>query len=117
MMSKRYLFLIIIAVIVVAGAVYLISKPVSCLSLYNEIENDLERANYCEVDDDCDVIMLGGWYIDFGCYHFVNKEVDQGAILSKMKTYKDNMKCSQIINDCAPANEVRCVSNKCVFAE
>jgi hypothetical protein len=113
-MKKKYIFLIILVVIMVVGAVYFLNKPLSCQNLYNEIENDLDEANYCQVDTDCDVIMLGGWYIDFGCYHFVNKEVNQNAILSKMETYKDKMRCSQIINDCAPAPDVKCISNKCV---
>jgi len=84
----------------------------SCKEMYNEIENDINNANYCKTDSDCDVLMLGGWYVDFGCYHFVNKDVDKDQFYKKMDTYKQQ--CSQIINDCASAPDARCVSNKCV---
>jgi len=140
-MEKKHIFLMIITVIVVAGTgLLLISKysepksseptttiptqPVTitqpsgnfnCDDMYNEIENDLDRANYCQSDSDCSVIMLGGWYVDFGCYHFINKGVDQEQFFTKMGAYKE--KCSQIINDCALAPDAKCVSNKCVYVE
>ena len=85
----------------------------SCKEMYSEIENDIDNANYCKTDSDCDVLMLGGWYVDFGCYHFVNKNVDKDQFYKKMDIYKQQ--CSQIINDCAAAPDARCVSNKCVF--
>jgi hypothetical protein len=139
-MWKKHIFLILITVFVVAAAGFWLinisseprySEPVTtttiqpvittetsgnfnCEDMYDEIENDLDKANYCLSDSDCSIIMLGGWYIDFGCYHFVNKEVDKNAILSKMRTYKEEMKCSQIIDKCAPAPDAKCISNKCV---
>ena len=56
------------------------TNPISqtaCQNLHNEIENDLTKANYCQKDSDCSVLVLGGSYVEFGCYHFVNKDVDK----------------------------------------
>ncbi len=85
----------------------------SCEEMYNEIENDINNANYCEIDSDCDVLMLGGQYVDFGCYHFVNNTTDKDQFYKKMDIY--GQKCGQIINECAPAPDARCVLNKCVY--
>ncbi|MCX8189819.1 MAG: hypothetical protein N3F05_01155 [Candidatus Diapherotrites archaeon] len=74
-------------------------------------------ANYCKSDVDCKAIVLGGEYIAFGCYHFVNKDFDQNSILSKVQRYKHEMKCSTIINRCAPVPEAKCVSGKCVHSD
>lgn len=140
-MEKKPIFSIIIAIVVVAGVSFwlmatfsepkstqpmtttpnqpiTINQPSSnfkCEDMYDEIENDLDRSNYCQSDSDCSVIMLGGWYDDFGCYHFINKDVDQEQFFTKMDAYKE--KCSQIINECAPAPDAKCVSNKCVYIE
>lgn len=57
--------------------------------------------------------MLGGAYIEFGCYHFINKNTDKNLIYAKMDKYSE--KCSQIINMCVPAPNTKCVSNKCVY--
>ncbi|MFH1404380.1 MAG: hypothetical protein ABIH11_08945 [Candidatus Altiarchaeota archaeon] len=91
------------------------SGDFDCEELHGEIEGDLDNANYCQVDSDCGVIMLGGWYVDFGCYHFISREVDKEQFYAKMDAYKQ--KCSNIINDCSPAPEAKCVSSKCVYAE
>jgi len=92
-----------------------LSESMSCEEMYNEIENDLDNANYCEKDSDCDVIMLGGVYIRFGCYHYVNKNVDKEQIYQKMSAY--DKKCRDMINKCAPAPNATCVSGKCVYLE
>lgn len=95
-----------------------INKPSSnfnCKDMYDEIENDLDKANYCQIDSDCSVIVLTGSYIDFGCYHFINKDVDQKQFFTKMDAYEQ--KCSEKINECAPAPNVKCVSSKCVYVQ
>ena len=84
-----------------------------CEDRYKEIENDMTKANYCNVDSDCDVLMLGSWYVDFGCYHFINKNVDKDQFLKKMDVY--NKKCSQSIDKCMPSPKASCVSNKCIY--
>ena len=89
------------------------ANKTDCENHYNEIENDLDKANYCQVDSDCDVLVLGGEYVKFGCYHFVNKKVDKNKFYEKIKRY--DQRCNNIINDCAPNPKPSCVSNKCVF--
>ena len=87
----------------------------SCEDLYDEIRSNIEDANYCEIDSDCKTLVLGGTYIDFGCYHFINDEIDESFFYDKMRDYA--MQCVEIINECAPAPDAKCVSNKCVYVE
>ncbi len=123
-MNKKFIWiLILILVIIASGVIYFLHKQQpepfagnsSCEEMYNEIENDINDANYCEIDSDCDVLMLGGQYVDFGCYHFVNNAVDKDQFYKKMDVYEQ--KCSKIINLCAPVPDARCVSNKCIYVE
>lgn len=92
-----------------------LSENLSCKEMYDEIENDLDRANFCQTNSDCDYIMLGGSYVRFGCYHYINKDVDKELIYQKMSVY--DKKCRDMINKCAPAPTAKCVSNKCVKAQ
>lgn len=84
-----------------------------CDALHDEIENDFKKANFCGTDSDCKVIRLGGWYIDFGCYKFVNSATKEDELLAKIEKYKDVMKCSGKINDCMSPGKPVCVNKKC----
>jgi len=84
----------------------------SCNSLYTQIDNELKSANYCNIDADCKVLPLGARYVEFGCYHYINKDIDGEQIYQKMNDYWNT--CSQIIDDCANAPESKCENNKCV---
>lgn len=84
----------------------------SCQSMHDEIENDIAAANYCSEDADCDVLILGGSYIEFGCYHFINKGINKETFYSRMDAY--TAECSEIIDLCAPEPNPKCVSGKCV---
>ncbi|MDD5195720.1 MAG: hypothetical protein PHQ96_08635 [Candidatus Omnitrophica bacterium] len=88
-------------------------SPGKCKALYKEIENDLKNANYCQEDEDCRTLELGGPLIEFGCYHFVNKDADAAPIHKKMFAY--SLRCSEIINDCSAAPLPKCVHKKCVY--
>jgi len=103
--------IVILAIILVW---FLINRfsPVGCSSQYNQIDNELKSANYCTVDSDCKVLPLGGTYVEFGCYHYINKEVNGEALYKKMDDYWN--RCTKIINDCASAPEAKCENNKCV---
>ncbi len=140
-MSTKHIYLIITLVILISAATFLLinkfTEPQSneliektsiklpiinqpsgefvCEDLHNEIENDLEKTNYCQTDSDCDVIMLGGTYIEFGCYHYINKQIDKEQFYKKMDIY--NQKCSLSINDCGSGPDAKCISNKCVSVE
>ena len=91
------------------------SQSDTCKALYQEIENDIAKSNYCIQDSDCDTLELGGRLIKFGCYHFVNQEIDKDAIYEKMHTYYNQ--CEQMINDCAQSPKPVCVQKKCVQAQ
>ncbi len=90
-------------------------EPDSCQIMHDDIENDIIAANYCSEDADCDVLILGGTYIEFGCYHFINKDINKETFYNKMDTY--TAECSTIIDLCAPEPNPICVSGKCVSGE
>lgn len=86
-----------------------------CSQIYDQIENDLESANYCETDSDCQILTLGGPYIKFGCYHFINKKFSKEEFRSRMMEYYKQ--CGEMIDECAWASNATCVSGKCVEKE
>ena len=64
----RYIWLLMIVVFLVGCNSIDVSSPNGpyCHEQYVEIEKEMADANYCNVDSDCSVIMLGGRYIEFG---------------------------------------------------
>jgi hypothetical protein len=84
-----------------------------CDVLHDEIENDFKQANFCAADADCRVIRLGGWYIDFGCYKYVNISTKEDELLAKIEKYKDVMGCSRKINDCMSPGKPVCINKQC----
>lgn len=88
--------------------------PAQCESLRDEIEQDFIAANWCESDEDCTFVRLGGWYIDFGCYKFIHVSTNAEALLDKISRYKDLMRCSDKINDCMHPGAPVCIDRKCV---
>lgn len=125
-MNKRILPYLIAGILVVLLAAILAAEkaisPVidsggkegsmSCEDWYAQIDGDLKRANYCQVDSDCSTIMLGGAYIEFGCFHYVNKSVNQQDFLDRVAAYSE--KCAQMIDECAAAPQAVCLNGKCV---
>lgn len=88
------------------------NKNLSCDQMKKEIEQNLTDSNYCQSDSDCEPIILGGQYIEFGCYHYVNRQINKQEIYNQMDKY--HSRCSKIINDCASAPKAGCVAGKCV---
>lgn len=86
--------------------------PVQCSTLYLEIEKLMDEMNHCAQDSDCDVLVLGADYIEFGCYHFIHKDENKRGIFEKMDEY--NEKCNKIINECASSPSPRCVERVCI---
>lgn len=113
-MYLRYVSLAIIVVAAVTVSLVYVSQPSYCEAQYTDIRSEIEEANFCEVDADCKTLVLGGSYIEFGCYHFINQEVDEQQFYERMSTY--NERCVDVINECAPAPEPSCVDNVCVYA-
>jgi hypothetical protein len=83
-----------------------------CSIQYKQIDNMIKKSNYCQTDSDCQVLVLGGQYIQFGCYHFINKAVDKNEIYNKMDRYETM--CSNMIDECMPSPVPECVQKKCV---
>ncbi len=111
-LKKWWFWLIVILVIVLVWFFINRFSPVGCSYQYNQIDNELKSANYCTVNSDCKVLPLGGKYVEFGCFHYINKDVDGEALYNKMDNYWN--KCTRIINDCGPGPEAQCVNRKCV---
>ena len=82
-MKKSLIIVVAIAIIVIITvSSFFLFRPSSCKLMHNEIDYNLKESNYCAQDSDCDVIMLGGTYIEFGCYHYINKAIDKQKIYS-----------------------------------
>ncbi len=120
---KYILIVVILAVVVGGGILWCISEKetppeiipptlLNCEDWYEKIENDFDKANFCEEDSDCKAIMLGGPYVKFGCYKFVNILTNEEDFLSKVEEY--DKACAFAINKCALAPEAVCINNKCV---
>jgi hypothetical protein len=108
------IFLFIIGLLVIHS--YGVSPAKSdCEALYNEIENDFIKANFCEQDSDCKVIELGGVHIKFGCFKFINKATDEAELYKKMQNYY--IQCNREIDDCAPSPKPVCINKKCVASQ
>mgnify|MGYP001560287106 CR=1 FL=1 len=87
----------------------------ACLDLYDKIDSDLKNANYCTIDSDCETLPLAGPYIEFGCYHYINKNENSTLFYNRMNKY--SAECGNVIDLCAPDPESKCISNKCVESE
>jgi len=85
-----------------------------CSEMYDEINSDLQNANYCEEDLDCHTLPLGSMYIEFGCYHYINLEENSTDFYNRMNYY--SAYCSDIIDLCSPIPDSKCVNGKCVEA-
>jgi hypothetical protein len=83
-------------------------------SLFGNRES-FQKANYCSEDQDCKAIQLGGPYVEFGCWKYVNKNYNTDEIFRKLEDYIKN--CPNEINECMPAPEAVCRENKCVSIE
>jgi hypothetical protein len=89
--------------------------PTQCEKLRKEIDNLWIEANYCNQDSDCKAIQLGGEYIEFGCWRYVNKDYNTDEIFQKLDSYVNT--CPIPVNKCMPAPESVCRENKCVSME
>lgn len=89
-----------------------ITSFANCGQLYQDIENDFANANFCTHDADCKAVELGGDYIQFGCYKYVNKQTNEQKIFQKMDLYYET--CNAPIDECMPSLEPVCVSAQCI---
>ena len=127
-MNWRYILIVLTLGVIVGGGIIIYTRmteieiPIveiphrlKCEFWYKRIEKVFDKANFCEGDTDCKVITLGGVYVEFGCYKFVNVATDENELLREVIEY--SKKCARAINECAPSPEVSCISNKCISVE
>jgi hypothetical protein len=86
-----------------------------CEDAYDKIDSDLQNANYCENDSDCVTLPLAGSYIEFGCYHYINKKENSTLFYDRMNEY--SAVCGQVIDMCRQVPDSKCTNGKCVEAE
>jgi hypothetical protein len=88
------------------------AEHLSCAQLEQEAKNTVKSNNYCENDQDCEII--DGYVYD--CYFLTNKNADTSRIDTIQKTAIG--KCPLPKFGCYTVNlKAKCKNNKCVIAE
>ena len=96
--NKKYLFFFL-AIIVVLVVAFVLSRPKS-----SDVENELKKANYCGVAEDCAKI---GNKCPFGCNIYVNKNEE-----TRIKNLVDSYGAT-CVYECFQEIGVECVNNIC----
>jgi len=80
-----------------------------CEQLKNQINEEIEKANFCQKDEDCAIVSFD---CPFGCWDIVNKnEVE--PIKKKVEKYRE--KCGRCLYKCSVGPEdVECKNGVCV---
>jgi hypothetical protein len=81
-----------------------------CLSLKEQIQEKIESANYCEVDDDCIIVDFG---CPFGCGSYLNKDFDVNDIQKDIEVFQSCPE-SNCEYKCMRPSPPICINNKCV---
>jgi outer membrane protein assembly factor BamD (BamD/ComL family) len=102
--------LLVILLMLFSGSPETIQEKAICQQIYDEIEADLKKSNYCSADSDCDAIQLGGMS---RCYSYINKNVDKRELYSKISSYSSK-RCSQLFIRCMSAPPALCENKQCV---
>ncbi|MFH1248920.1 MAG: hypothetical protein V1660_02105 [archaeon] len=87
-------------------------SEIECMDVYDEIDTELQNANYCGNDSDCRTLPLAGPYIEFGCYHYINKNENSSYFYNKMNDYLAD--CERVIDLCRESPNPKCESGICV---
>lgn len=104
-MKKKYIWLLVGIILTGLGVWAIVFNLQIPPKAY--INWKLEKANYCEVDEDC--VDLGS-KCPFGCYIYVNNAEEK-----EMKNLLNSFE-SKCVYGCAECLEVDCVSGKCQSA-
>lgn len=94
-----------IYVIATVGILLLAS---ACVTV-EEVETEIEEANYCENADECVEIIPG---CPFGCWDFVNS-AEEERIQELIDTYHDQNSGETCLYDCAGHGAVSCTDGRC----
>jgi len=60
--------------------------------MYDKIENDLDRVNFCQTNSDCDSIMLGGAYVNLDVTTTSIKTLTKSLFIKKWAFMIKNVK-------------------------
>jgi len=90
-------------------------KEIETLKLHwypseQEIKSEIEAYNYCENDDDCELIA---WECPFGCYIATNKQFSD-TIWEIIFNYFEHNWWQTCVYGCLYASGAICENNKCV---
>ena len=86
-----------------------------CGIWHDAIEQAFRDENYCETDADCQSIELGGEFVQFGCFKYVNQSVGPETVYRELRSYLQE--CHAAIDECNAAPTPICISKKCVASE
>jgi len=92
--------------LLLAFLVFVLIFLFGCTQYQPFVENEIEKANYCEVKEDCAIIE---GQCPFGCFIGVNKE-KASSIQDLVDSYHSNC-----IYECIGYEGVECENNKCVI--
>lgn len=101
--NKKIIF-ILLAIIIVLAALLVFQGKMK--KIY--IKNQIKKANYCQVDSDCQDAFAGtGGHCPFGCYAYVNKS-EAGRIKYLIDSFE-----STCVYGCAYCPTAKCDKGRC----
>ncbi len=86
-----------------------------CNKLIKQINNLVEKANYCDEDSDC-VVSTEINVCPWSCYNLFNKDANLAKIREGIEKYK-NKECVDCVSECMllpKPEDIKCQNNKCV---
>ena len=88
-----------------------LSSP-NCEIWHDKIEEAFINDNYCNTDSDCQAIPLGGRLVEFGCIHYLNKNITTSSVYATLNVYAKQ--CTNKIDKCAFNLDTVCRASKCI---
>lgn len=82
----------------------------NCTNLFNGIENEIDKSNFCELDSDCKAIVTN--HTEFGCFLYTNKGTNESSIIQEMDDYHKNCNVFTDVCPSGPCNSI-CFNGKC----
>lgn len=113
---KPTILIVIIGLIIISGCIEnKIPEEEYCETLKKDVNEEIEKANYCDEDSDCVALSPDFLICPFGCYLLLNKNADITQIQNGIKNYGKNCplckyRCSYIPS----SSDIKCTNNKCL---
>jgi len=114
-MDNKIIAGIVIAIVVVAAAVYMLvpmETPLStdCQERQLLLKQEAEQLNYCTIVEDCEVHAL---YCPFECWVFANKQANFLPVKLQIDAYGSECGVCELACASMPP-ELDCIEGKCV---